>query len=342
MLRILPYLVITVCVLLSCTSKIDSLTENKIKIRGVNLVAPPEPFDPVYFDSLVELGVSHVAVVPFGFSRKGSQRVIYNHEKQWWGEKDEGVFKTIELAHEHGLQVLLKPHMWISGEGWPGDFFIEDDFIDQWFNEYNQYILHYANIADSMNVEMLSIGNELRKLAINYPAYWKNLIEKTRAVYKGKLIYSANWDNYTQISFWQDLDYVGINAYFPLPKNRIEELTDLESIKDSWSPWVRELNEFNSKVNKPIIFTEFGYMSKDDSYNGHWLVSDSAYDEEDQALAYDALLSVFRSKDWWNGGYSWKYFMKSIPREEYYRRDAFIFQGKKAEKILKKHYSTGY
>ncbi|QCK15129.1 glycoside hydrolase family 113 [Mangrovivirga cuniculi] len=320
----------------------DSSTENKIKIRGVNLVAPPEPFDPVYFDSLVEMGVSHVAVVPFGFSRKGVQKVVFNHERQWWGEKDKGVIKTIELAHQNDLEVLLKPHLWIFGDGWPGDFIVEKDSIDQWFTDYNHYILHYAEIADSMNVDMFSIGNELRKLVVSYPEHWKDLIEKVRKVYKGKLIYSANWDNYSQISFWDELDFVGINAYFPLPKNKAEELSDFESIKSSWTPWVEDLKELNLRVNKPIIFTEYGYMSKDGSYNGHWQVSDSAYNEEDQALAYDALLSVFRSKEWWVGGYSWKYFMKSIPREEYDRRDAFIFQGKKAEKILKKHYTTGY
>ena len=46
------------------------------------------------------------------------------------------------------------------------------------------------------------------------------LIEKIRAVYSGRLLYSANWNGLNGVAFWEDLDYAGLNGYFNMnPKN---------------------------------------------------------------------------------------------------------------------------
>ncbi|NMM49992.1 glycoside hydrolase family 113 [Marinigracilibium pacificum] len=340
-MRSLLVVVISILVI-SCGKTNDtSHSHSKIKYRGVSLVAPPQPFDPVYFDSLKEMGVSHVAIIPFGFSRNGHTKVVFNHSRQWWGEKDEGVIQTIKQAHDKNLEVLLKPHIWVPGEGWPGDFKLDIDSVDQWFSNYTDYIRNYARVADSLNVELFSIGNEFRHLTKMYPEKWKTLISDIRTIYKGKILYSANWDNYSDIQFWDEVDIVGINAYFPLPVKNDDSL-NIESLKNAWDPWLQELKSFENDIKKPIIFTEYGYMSKTNSHKGHWSVENESYNEENQALAYDALLSVFRNEEWWYGGFSWKYFMKTIPSQEFHQRDAFIFQGKKAEDIIKKHYNSGY
>ena len=55
--------------------------------------------------------------------------------------------------------------------------------------------------------------NERRK---KIKKYWIELIQKVRAVYQGQLTYAANYDNYQEVDFWEHLDFIGINAYFPL------------------------------------------------------------------------------------------------------------------------------
>ncbi|MEM6723389.1 MAG: hypothetical protein AAF598_05080, partial [Bacteroidota bacterium] len=45
---------------------------------------------------------------------------------------------------------------------------------------------------------------------------WRTIIRSARQHYTGELTLAANFDNYREISFWDELDFIGINAYFPL------------------------------------------------------------------------------------------------------------------------------
>ena len=62
---------------------------------------------------------------------------------------------------------------------------------------------------------MFSVGTELQIPALQREADWRQLIKDVRAVYSGKLIYSANWyEEYEGIKFWDALDAIGVQAYF--------------------------------------------------------------------------------------------------------------------------------
>jgi hypothetical protein len=37
---------------------------------------------------------------------------------------------------------------------------------------------------------------------MNRPKYWQELILEIRKVYKGKLTYAANWDEFKRVPFW--------------------------------------------------------------------------------------------------------------------------------------------
>jgi hypothetical protein len=47
------------------------------------------------------------------------------------------------------------------------------------------------------------------------------------------LTYAANWDKYDQVSFWDELDFIGIQAYFPLTD---QTNPSAEEIKKGWNP----------------------------------------------------------------------------------------------------------
>jgi hypothetical protein len=48
----------------------------------------------------------------------------------------------------------------------------------------------------------------------------------------GKLTYAANWDKYDQVSFWDELDFIEIQAYFPLTA---QTSPTAEEIKKGWN-----------------------------------------------------------------------------------------------------------
>ena len=97
-------------------------------------------------------------------------------------------------------------------------------------------------IADLIknNVELFCIGTEL-SFASQKTDKWKELIQKVKTSYDGKLTYAANWDNYKNIKFWDDLDFVGIDAYFPLSYTT---KPDLEELKNGWNKWSMEIENF--------------------------------------------------------------------------------------------------
>lgn len=107
-------------------------------------------------------------------------------------------------------------------------------------------------------------------------ALWTKLIQKTRKSYSGKLTYAANFDNYRDVAFWSQLDFIGINAYFPLRKpgsTLYGDERDLALIKSGWSSVFEEINSFRTAealLDKPVIFTELGYTNKTRSTLEPW------------------------------------------------------------------------
>ena len=90
-----------------------------------------------------------------------------------------------------------------------------------WFNNaggYGDYIRHMADIAQEKNVELFSMGVELETVQTQ-EANWRSLVGDVRSRYNGKLVYGANWGNPAignTVNWWDAVDYVGIDAYYPL------------------------------------------------------------------------------------------------------------------------------
>jgi hypothetical protein len=76
------------------------------KIKGVSLVAPPQPFQQDPFAAIQKINANAVAIMPYAFSVPGNGEVIYNHPRQWWGERKEGTIETIVKAKEAGMKII--------------------------------------------------------------------------------------------------------------------------------------------------------------------------------------------------------------------------------------------
>ena len=162
---------------------------------------------------LKELGANSVTLVPYGFTRAPEETGV-----SWRGsdETDDRVARTIREARRLGLATVLKPQLWSRGR-WTGDIVFTDDAAFRlWMASYRQFILHYAQLAELERADLLVIGTELGGLTGRQTA-WRELIRDVRKVWSGPLTYAANWgEEVERVAFWNELDYIGVNFYYPL------------------------------------------------------------------------------------------------------------------------------
>lgn len=187
------------------------------------------------------------------------------------------VTTAIEATLASGMSSVVR--VYITQADYSPVFNIKPSDPAAWFASYTNEVVKLAKICDSLGVKMMVIGNEMPSMSTNpsYSTYWKALISSVRAVYRGKLSYNSmafsffNDDDarYSQnlignewahVTFWSDLDIIGLSAY---PK--VGTLTSMYSdYKTAWNSDVdgknifNEISKFHDKINKPIMFTEFG------------------------------------------------------------------------------------
>lgn len=315
----------------------ESFPAKSAIINGVSLVNPHRIIDSSEMAEVKRINSEWVAVIPIAFARKSEPTIYFNNRRQWWGERLEGTAKLIELAHQNQLKVMLKPHVWLR-EQWIGDFDLDsEEKWKQWEDSYKEYMMAFAHLADSMNVSMFCIGTELKVAAINRPDYFQALIAEVRTFYQGKLTYAANWDSYQMISFWEDLDYVGVDGYFPLVA---DENPTIDAIDQAWIPVKNQLKQFSKQTGKQILFAEYGYQSLDGAAGNHWEVHTSSHpvNLELQARAYECLYKCLWIEPWFAGGFLWKWhFRESVGGV---LDGNFTPQGKPVEEVIARWYDS--
>jgi len=203
---------------------------------------------------------------------------------------------------------MLKPHIdLISAEGNSrSDIgFYSDDKWKEWFNNYTKFIVHYAKIAQSENVAFFCVGTELSWAATRTQMWKEQVIPKVRKVFKGQIMYAANWDEYADVEFWDAIDYAGIDAYFPLANKGIP---DYEELKQGWRRWIKDIEEWVAKVKKPVVFTECGYASVNTAAVKPWAENRASKPNPKlQADCYKALMEELWDKEWFFGAYWWNW-----------------------------------
>ncbi|WP_139793961.1 glycoside hydrolase family 113 [Reichenbachiella faecimaris] len=326
-------------ILLICLLSCGAIQESEVeKINGLCLVAPPYEVLLEHHTPILDVGANWVAIIPYAFCSPSQPKVSFDHPRQWQGETTKGITKAIQLAHQSNLKVMIKPHLWVSGQGWAGDLnYDNSNDIKLWKSSYTEYILHFAKVAQEHKVEMMSIGTEVRHITTNHPYYWMDLINQIRAVYKGSLTYSANWDNYENISFWDKLDYIGIDAYFPISESMTPTV---EELLQKAQKTKLNIGNFSNTHLKKVLFTEFGFKSTNYCTAGHWksALGNQKPDFEGQANAYEAFFGTYWNEDWFAGGFAWKWHYKHEEAGGITNYE-FTPQNKLAEKILKKQYA---
>ena len=287
---------------------------------------------------MVKVNSNYVALMPFGFIKNLSEPEIrFNTKRQWFGERKEGIQQYAEEFRKKKIKVMLKPQIWVWGGEYTG--YIEMNSEENWKtleDSYEKFILLYAKAAQSINADILCIGTELEKFVANRPDYWKSLIKKIKKVYKGKLTYAANWDEFKRVNFWNQLDYIGVDAYFPLCESKSPTIQELEI---GWKPHKDEIQKIQSRYQKPVLFTEFGYRSVDFTGKEPWDSKrvEGSINLSAQANGLQAIYNQFWKEDWFAGGFLWKWFHRH-ERVGGENNNRFTPQNKPAEQLVQKLY----
>jgi len=313
------------------------------KQRGVCWVGGRQIVTEKEFESLVRNNIDWISQTPFAWQSSADDpniRMNTNNDRSWWGESDDGIAETTQLARKSNIKTLLKPHLWVRNS-WPGEIKMDDaENWEAWFSNYQKFILHYAQLAEKNKIEILCIGTELT-IASAHEERWRKLIQEIRKVYSGKLTYAANFnEEYQQVKFWDVLDFIGIQAYFPLSQTNNPTTQEMAN---NWSMHLQSVERVYKEYKKPVIFTEIGYKSTVDAAIEPWKWpqenKEAIPSDETQAKCYEAFFQTAWKKEWLAGAYFWKWY----PHGAHHLHEIdFTPQGKLAEEIILKNFSNNY
>ncbi len=266
-------------------------------LRGVNFTAewPDTYSSPRARDILCrlpEFGVNSIALVPYGFCRKGSTEVRFNGRRAW--ERDTALAELTGFAHERGMSVLLKPQVWVP-RGFPGEIeFPTHRETVAWFTGYEAFLRHYSRLAQRIGADLFCVGVEFSRLT-RHQEPWRRLIGLVREWYSGRLVYAANWGaEFESVGFWDALDYIGLNNYYPLPD-------DLSA-----AGVVDKVKRVHRAYGKPVLFPEAGFPSLEAPHRQPWDETPRRISVEEQADCYEAVFRAFYRQPWFHGVYWWK------------------------------------
>lgn len=284
-----------------------------------------------FLDAAREVGATHVLfVVPY-FMEDWQDSGIRPVEER---TAPLSTARRVALqARERGLRAGFMPIVLLlegRKEHWRGD--IEPARPAAWWRAYARLLGRWADLAAGTGATMLVVGSELTSLE-DRERRWRTLIHSLRLRFDGRLTYSANWDHYRSVPFWDALDVVGMTGYHSLTDEKDPEPGDLLR---SWKRIRRRLLEFQGKVGKPLLFTELGYASQDGINTDPWnyFMSDKPAPRE-QADCFQAFIDAWDDPprvfagayfyDWWRNG-------------DDKDRTNYSILGKPAEQVIRRYF----
>jgi hypothetical protein len=199
-----------------------------------------------------------------GLTRSTAQVVLkFDPETPTYGgtPSDHTVLEIITELKNRGVNMMLYPMPFVDQitpdpKPWRGRI-VPANATDanNWFtktNGYNAFITHYANLTKN-KVDAFVIGSELvgmtgySDVAGNYPAVNQlvTLAASVKTIMGAgtQITYAADWSEYHSTNGWFNLDplwasanidFVGIDSYFPLTEDLPQIQIDEQAITDGW------------------------------------------------------------------------------------------------------------
>lgn len=225
---------------------------------------------------------------------------------------DESLVRAIRTAKLRDMKVMLRLVVDLEAGGSRTE--IAPRIPELWFESYARMVDHYAVLARKANVDALQIGVELSGLTDGWDSRWRALVDRARARFEGELSYGANWDEFARIRWWDAVDVIAVDAYFPLAPDPLPRSE--EEIVQAWTAtvdqygtrhrYIDELAAVHRRFRRPVIFSEIGYASRVGALVEPWR-TDGTYSEDAQLQATNAAIRAFLVKPWFRGMYFWQW-----------------------------------
>ncbi|MBC8106533.1 MAG: hypothetical protein H7Z14_08085, partial [Anaerolineae bacterium] len=311
--------------------------------KGLDLALFSQTVDPsrlnFFLDNAAAMGVDHLSINHWWFQDNiNSTQIAPNFSK--YSASDDTIRQVIDAAHARGMAVQLRPIVDLAND--PSHWRGEITGGSSWFNNaggYGDYIRHMADIAQAKNVELFSMGVELETVQTQ-ETNWRNLVTDVRSRFDGDLVYGANWGNPAvgnTVNWWDAVDYVGIDAYYPL--TGVNNPTPAQLLS-AWTARANQIEAWRNSVapTKQILFTEVGYQALDGANAAPYGATSSTVDMREQADCYRALLIALSGRSWFSGAYWWAW----DPNNVHPAAGDYENFGKPAYDVMGSFYVPGY
>lgn len=289
-------------------------------------------------DELGEMGCTWVNLVIAARQDNIKSEVVQFNEMNVPSEPN--LERIVLKAKSLGMGVMLMPIVLLNNAGpkdWRG--VINPPSWDNWFATYTSFITRMARLSQKVDVDIFCVGSELLSTEPDRER-WIDTIAQIRLVYKGKLTYSANWDHYDTAkggpSFWDQLDYIGMNNYNELAHSPGASPADLAK---AWAPIKKDILDFVAKQKKPFMFTEVGWHNLVNTIAQPWnYVAEGSIDLQEQLHAYESFVKAWQGvpKDQFMGAFVWEWRRGSKPDE----RGSYSLQGTPSLDVVKQWMTT--
>ena len=274
-------------------------------------------------------GVNSVVLAPPGIQNKAQSTTIdYKGE---YTVSDEELILAINKFHELGLRVILKPTVNCKDGTWRAhiNFFdldvpCEPKWSD-WFKSYDEFILHYAKIANKTNCFMFVVGCEMVQ-AQRKEQEFRTLVSKVKEVYKGLVTYNTDKYQEDEVKWWDAVDVISSSGYYPI---------------NDWDNQLKRIQKVVEKYNKPFFFIEAGCPSRVGSSlrPNDWELQGGPSIEE-QAKYYEVMFEKTKDILWVQGFGLWDWQSSLYDEEKAKDDNGYGVYAKPAEKIIKEFYNS--
>lgn len=307
-------------------------------------------------ENLLPTGANWIQLVVVGIQSSRSSTTIDRASERT--NTDADLAYAIQMAHSRSLRVMLKPIVNFPEDTSLGHIQIGTTFNSEeqwraWFQAYEEFIGHYAELSERNGVEVLVVGQELVGTTHRRDD-WLRIIRSVRQRYHGHLTYGSLLygpygqanppSDVTKIEWWDALDYIGVQVW---PGLTTRNDPTVQELKRAWmeTGLAAQFEEVSRRFSKPVIFTEIGYRSLDGTNKAPGLWREKGtIDLQEQADAYQAVFEVFWGKPWWAGIYWWQWHVvpdfpagtAGGPND-----DGTSPYEKPAEEVLRRYYQQG-
>lgn len=315
------------------------------QLRGfslqMHLPAENHPYEGLVGD-IAKIGANCVKLVVTGYQETATSGEVKVDPNR--APSDAKIKSTVSAAHKDGLTVILMPIVLLAhpGDGeWRGKIEpkAEEGGWDKWWDTYAKFVLRYAKVAQDSGVEVLMVGSELISTE-KQTDRWEKVIAEVRKVYTGKLSYSANWDHYRPVKFWDKLDVVGMTSYYDLVG---DDKPTREKLLESWAKIRDEILEWQKTVHRPIVFTEVGWPNQVTAAKYPWdyYRSVDKPDPQQQKLCFETFFETFGKLPWVSGVLVWEWCISPTQDTSPEKDTGYCPNGKPAMKVIEAFFKNG-